>query len=123
MTGDILSNEERVQEFKLLFQEACLVVHSIDPALTPKFFLESVMWVMIRVPDAHPPLWQLVHTGCVTNIDMDNGFLIKYGRGMTPTHVKYFNIVMEKSTERARAISADEADRGCSPNSKGKGRG
>ncbi|KAI9646973.1 2-dehydropantoate 2-reductase (Ketopantoate reductase) (KPA reductase) (KPR) [Ciborinia camelliae] len=110
MMGEIFSTEERVTEAILLFEEACAVVQSIDPTLTRHILLQNLLWAVVRAPDVRPYMLQCVDLGYATNIDLDNGWIIKYGRGMTPTHEKYAKIVKERASDSARAIAANKEE-------------
>ncbi|KAG4034071.1 hypothetical protein MFRU_003g00470 [Monilinia fructicola] len=106
MMGEIFSTDEKVHEARLLFEEACAVVQAIDQSLTHQILLNNLLWQVIRAPNIHPLMWKCVEAGYNTNVDLDNGWIIKYGRGMTPTHDKYAKIVKIKASESARALAA-----------------
>ncbi|RAL60152.1 hypothetical protein DID88_000777 [Monilinia fructigena] len=108
--GEIFSTDERVQEAKLLFEEACAVVQAIDKTLTHQILLNNLLWQVIRAPNIRPLMWKCVEAGYDTNIDLDNGWIIKYGKGMTPTHDKYAKIVKKKASESARTIAANKEE-------------
>ncbi|CAD6439691.1 2cad8281-6e93-44d0-9184-7f167a408c7b [Sclerotinia trifoliorum] len=110
MMGEIFSTEERVAEARLLFEEACAVVQAVDPVLTPQILLNNLLWAVVRAPNIRPVMLKRVDLGHDTNVDLDNGFIIKYGRGMTPTHEKYTKIVKDRATESARAIAAEKEE-------------
>ncbi|KAJ8064549.1 hypothetical protein OCU04_006879 [Sclerotinia nivalis] len=110
MMGEIFSTKERVTEARLLFEEACAVVQAIDPALTHQILLNNLLWAVVRAPNIRPLMLKCVELGYDTNVDLDNGWIIKYGRGMTPTHEKYTKIVKDRARESARAIAADKEE-------------
>lgn len=110
MMGEIFSTEERVAEAIALFAEACAVVQSVRPALTHRILLDNLLWAVVRAPNIRPIMLKCVERGYSTNIDLDNGWIIKYGRGNTPMHEKYSQIVKLRARESARAIAADKEE-------------
>ncbi|TGO31026.1 hypothetical protein BPAE_0002g01190 [Botrytis paeoniae] len=111
MMGEIFSTEERVTEARLLFDEACAVIQSVDETLTRRILLDNLLWAVVRQPNIRPIMLKCVELGFDTNIDLDNGWIIKNApKGMTPVHTKYSNIVKERSRESAKAIAADKEE-------------
>ncbi|QSZ30903.1 hypothetical protein DSL72_000461 [Monilinia vaccinii-corymbosi] len=106
MLGEIFSTEERVQEARLLFEEACAVVQAIDPTMTSEILLATLLWRVVTSPTSHPLMWKCVDSDYHTNNDIDNDWIRNYGRGMTPTHDKYAKIVKEMASQSARDIAA-----------------
>ncbi|KAF7941388.1 hypothetical protein BELL_0695g00010 [Botrytis elliptica] len=111
MMGEIFSTEERVTEARLLFDEACAVIQSLDESLTRQILLDNLLWAVVRHPNIRPIMLKCVELGFDTNIDLDNGWIIKNApQGMTPVHIKYSKIVKERSRESAKAIAADKEE-------------
>ncbi|ESZ99420.1 hypothetical protein SBOR_0182 [Sclerotinia borealis F-4128] len=110
MMGEIISTEERVADARLLFEEACSVVKRIDQTLNHQILVENLLWQIVRSPNTHPIMWKCVQLGWDTNIDVDNGWIIKYGKGETPTHVKYAKIVKDMASKSAMAIAAEREE-------------
>ncbi|TGO87316.1 hypothetical protein BPOR_0234g00020 [Botrytis porri] len=111
MMGEIFSTEERVTEARLLFDEACAVIQSIDETLTRRILLDNLLWAVVRQPNIRPIMLKCVELGFDTNLDLDNGWIIKNApNGTTPTHTKYSRIVKERARESAKAIAADKEE-------------
>lgn len=111
MMGEIFSTEERVTEARLLFDEACAVIQSVDETLTRRILLDNLLWAVVRQPNIRPIMLKCVELGFDTNIDLDNGWIIKNApKGMSPMHTKYSNIVKERAKEAAKAIAADKEE-------------
>ncbi|KAF7957590.1 hypothetical protein EAE96_003164 [Botrytis aclada] len=111
MMGEIFANEERVTQARLLFDEACAVIQSIDETLTRRILLDNLLWAVVRQPNIRPIMLKCVELGYDTNIDLDNGWIIKNApKGTTPVHAKYSNIVKERAREAAKAIAADKEE-------------
>lgn len=111
MMGEIFSTEERVTEARLLFDEACAVIQSLDESLTRQILLDNLLWAVVRHPNIRPIMLKCVELGFDTNIDLDNGWIIKNApQGMAPVHTKYSKIVKERSRESAKAIAADKEE-------------
>ncbi|ATZ48367.1 hypothetical protein BCIN_03g05920 [Botrytis cinerea B05.10] len=111
MMGEIFSTEERVTEARLLFDEACAVIQSVDETLTRRILLDNLLWAVVRQPNIRPIMLKCVDLGFDTNIDLDNGWIIKNApKGMAPMNTKYSNIVKERARESAKAIAAEKEE-------------